>query len=194
MGNPLLKGKVYSGRVWESNLINDMYTFGLQDWAERGAGGGNVMFEMTESSLGGHLSQFPVGTYKKAHVHGGGTQILMLSGQGYSLLWPRAGGKRIVIPWHKGSLFVPPDDHFHQHFNTGPEPARYLTFTVRSLRHGRVYFRAYQRGEPAQDIKEGGTQIEYRDEDPEIRRLFEAELARTGVTSKMPAVSCSEKQ
>ena len=34
-------------------------------------------------------------------------------------------------------------------------------------------------------VKEGGTQIEYEDEDPKIRQLFEAELAKRGIESRM---------
>jgi hypothetical protein len=38
-------------------------------------------------------------------------------------------------------------------------------------------------------IKNGGTMIDYEDEDPEIRRRFEAELKRAGVPCEMPQVS-----
>ena len=38
------------------------------------------------------------------------------------------------------------------------------------------------------NLKEGGNQIEYEDEDPSIRKLFEEELAKNGVECKMPAV------
>jgi hypothetical protein len=34
-------------------------------------------------------------------------------------------------------------------------------------------------------VKEGGDQIEYEDEDPEIREIYEAELAKEGLTIKM---------
>ena len=37
------------------------------------------------------------------------------------------------------------------------------------------------------DIKQGGTLIEYADEDPYIRKHYEEELKKTGVTSAMPA-------
>jgi hypothetical protein len=35
-------------------------------------------------------------------------------------------------------------------------------------------------------IKDGGMQIEYEDEDPEIRRIFEESCARAGTTVMMP--------
>jgi hypothetical protein len=38
-------------------------------------------------------------------------------------------------------------------------------------------------------LKKGGTMIEYDDEDPAIRRRFEAELKKAGMGSDMPKVS-----
>jgi hypothetical protein len=35
------------------------------------------------------------------------------------------------------------------------------------------------------DVKAGGNQIEYYDEDPNIRKMFEEELAKSGTTTKM---------
>ena len=37
---------------------------------ERGAGGGHIRFNMAKGSMSSHISQFPVGTYKKAHAMG----------------------------------------------------------------------------------------------------------------------------
>jgi hypothetical protein len=36
------------------------------------------------------------------------------------------------------------------------------------------------------DVKRGGTLIEYADEDPQIRKHYEEELRKTGVTCEMP--------
>ena len=38
------------------------------------------------------------------------------------------------------------------------------------------------------DIKQGGTLIEYADEDPYIRKHYEDELKKRGVISAMPAI------
>lgn len=183
------KGKLHPGNLWETNFIPDVYNFKLHERKERGSGNVNVMFEMTNSTLGGHISEFPVGGYKKAHVHGPGAQIILLSGHGYSLLWPREGGERIKVPWHKNSMFVPPNNYFHQHFNAGREPARYLVFSALSRRHGILNFRAYRMLGSDLDTREGGRQIEYENEDPEIRRIFEAELAKEGLSCQMPPIS-----
>jgi hypothetical protein len=37
-------------------------------------------------------------------------------------------------------------------------------------------------------VKSGGRQIEYEDEDPRIRRMYESELAKRGLRSRMDEV------
>jgi len=36
------------------------------------------------------------------------------------------------------------------------------------------------------DIKQGGSTIEYRDEDPQIRKMFQEQLANEGAAFNMP--------
>ena len=178
------EGKTHPGRVWESNFIPDVPSFKLTEWKERGAGGTNVMFELANNTMAAHISEFPVGTYKKGHRHGPGAHVILISGEGYSLLW-KEGQPKIRVDWHAGSMFVPPDMWFHQHFNVGGAPARYM-----ALRWGSRKFLAggsLAIGGIDQSLKAGGNQIEYPDEDPEIRRMFEAELAKRSVESKMAA-------
>jgi len=72
------------------------------------------------------MSVFPAQTYKKGHRHGPGRAIVIPGGEGYSILWPHETAEKIVIPWHEASLFTPPGRWFHQHFNLGEGPGRYL--------------------------------------------------------------------
>ena len=177
------KGTLHPGRVWDTNFVPDVYSFELMDWHERGAGSKNVYFEIANNTLCAHISEFPVGTYKKAHRHGPGAHVLILSGKGYTLMW-KEGMKPLRVDWHEGSITVPPDQWFHQHFNTGKTPARYL-----ALRWEGLKFRTGRKTELCEvSIKEGGDQIEYEDEDPMIREMFEAELAKEGVECKMPKI------
>lgn len=178
------KGQFLASRIWEANFIPDVKTFQLVEWKARGAGGRNIMFELANNTMIAHISEFPMGTYKKAHRHGPGAHVIILSGKGYSLLWPE-GAQPTRVDWHEGSVFVPPEFWWHQHFNADAVPARYL-----AIRWGSVKHKMDEKwSQLDQDKAQGGNQIEYEDEDPAIRALFEAELAKEGIQSRMPAVA-----
>jgi hypothetical protein len=113
--------------------------------------------------------------YKKAHRHGPGRVIVIPAGEGYSTLW-KEGQQKILAPWQQASVFTPPDKWFHQHFNVGQTPARYLAF------HPPIQF--YGHAEKIED--RARDQIEYANEIPAVRGLFEHELARRGLTSTIP--------
>ena len=137
---------------------------------------------MAKGSMNSHISQFPVGTYKKGHRHGPGAHLIILTGEGFSLMWPEGEEPR-RYDWRPGTLIVPPNMWFHQHFNTGAGPARYLAF-----KHETVSIRNAQ-GVPKAWISRriGGDQIDYADESPMIRETFAKELAAKGLTSRMDA-------
>jgi len=176
------EGTWYAGRVWETNFVSDVKNLKLLEWKERGAGGSQVRFQLSENTLCGHVSEFPVGTYKKAHYHGPGAHVIILSGQGYSLLWPQ--GRPIQrYDWRPGSMIVPPANWFHQHFNAGAEPARYLALRWGSKKYYGMLGQG--EGETDRDIKLGGNQIEYEDEDPFVRKMFEEACAKAGIKSQM---------
>ena len=164
----------------ETNFVADAVNLPLIEAKERGAGGGHIRFNFAKSSLNAHISQFPVGTYKKCHRHGPGAHVIILSGEGFSLMWPE-GEEQQRFDWEVGTLIVPPNMWFHQHFNTGPTPARYLAF-----KHEGVAVRNAQ-GVPKAwiSMRIGGDQIDYADERPEIRTMFADALARHGLQSQM---------
>ena len=175
------RGRLYQDRVLETNFVADAIHIEPIAWHERGKGNRTIFFELAQCTMGAHVSEFPVGLYKKAHRHGPGAHVMILSGQGYSFMWPE-GTKRMRFDWKPGSLVVPPEDWFHQHFNSGKQPARYLALKMLSRRYKLVP------GKIKSDVsvKKGGQQIEYEDEDPEIRRVFEASCAKAGATVMMP--------
>jgi oxalate decarboxylase/phosphoglucose isomerase-like protein (cupin superfamily) len=168
------------GLLLETNFVADAVNLPLISAKERGAGGGHIRFNMAKGSMNSHISQFPVGTYKKAHAHGPGAHVIILSGEGYSLMWPEGEEPR-RYEWQVGSMIVPPNLWFHQHFNTGTTPARYLAF-----KHEVVSIRNAQ-GVPKAWISRrvGGDQIDYADETPVVRQLFAEALAKHGLKPRM---------
>jgi oxalate decarboxylase/phosphoglucose isomerase-like protein (cupin superfamily) len=175
------------GLLLDTNFVADAINLPLISAKERGAGGGHIRFNMAKGSMNSHISQFPIGTYKKAHCHGPGAHVIILSGEGYSLMWPDGEEPR-RYEWQAGSMIVPPNLWFHQHFNTGATPARYLAF-----KHEVVSIRNAQ-GVPKAWISQrvGGDQIDYADESPLVRNLFADALSRHGLTPRMDEAYQSE--
>ena len=176
------------GLLLQTNFVADAVNLPLISAKERGAGGGHIRFNMARGSMNSHISQFPVGTYKKGHRHGPGAHVIILSGEGYSLMWPEGEEPR-RYDWEVGSMIVPPNLWFHQHFNTGTTPARYLAF-----KHEVVSIRNAQ-GVPKSwiSLRIGGDQIDYADEKPVVRSLFAEALAKNGLESRMDPVYEAEK-
>jgi mannose-6-phosphate isomerase-like protein (cupin superfamily) len=169
------------GFLLETNFVPDVVNLPLITAKERGAAGGHIRFNMARGSIPSHISEFPVGTYKKGHAHGPGAHVILLSGEGYSLMWPEGEEPR-RYDWEISSLIVPPNRWFHQHFNTGPTPGRYLAFKHFSPRNAQ--------GVPLSWISRrlGGNQIDYADETPLVRRMFSEALARHGLKPRMDQV------
>jgi len=170
------------GFLLPTNFVPDAVNLPLISAKERGAGGGHIRFNMAKGSMSSHISQFPVGTYKKAHAHGPSAHVIILSGEGYSLMWPE-GEEPKRYNWQVGSLIVPPNKWFHQHFNSGNTPARYLAF-----KHEVALIRNSQ-GVPTAWISKrvGGEQIDYADEKPEVRSMFKDALSKYGLQPAMDA-------
>ncbi|MDA1189896.1 MAG: cupin domain-containing protein, partial [Chloroflexi bacterium] len=163
------------GATWKGNFFTDLGGWdGLVPHRQRGGGGHVVDIEFPNSEMGGHMSVFPNGTYKKGHRHGPGVVIIIPAGEGFSVMWPE-GEEQVMVPWHEASMFVPPNRWFHQHFNISTTPARYLALSpLRQTRPGNENF------VPHED------QIEYPDEAPWIRDMFKKEVEKRGGDVRMP--------
>ena len=175
------------GLLLDTNFVADAINLPLIPAKERGAGGAHIRFNMAKGTINSHISQFPVGTYKKAHAHGPGAHVIMLGGEGFSMMWP-AGEEPRRFPWKEATMIVPPNMWFHQHFNTGTTPARYMAFKAEG-----VAIRNAQ-GVPKAWISRrvGGDQIDYADESPLIRDTFSAALSKVGLAPRMDEVYKSE--
>ncbi|MDR7521921.1 MAG: cupin domain-containing protein [Armatimonadota bacterium] len=147
------------------------------------------------------IGQHEPGRYSKAHAHESAAVLICLAGKGYTYAWPREVGTR---PWESGqSHRVVRQDYepvgmvsaapmggqwFHQHFGIGPGPLRLMAwFGPFGRGTGR------EPGRPGEEVldrnalhlEEGGNAIPYWDEDPHIRREWEAALRAEGTSSRM---------
>jgi len=169
-------GKRLGKGRWKTNFVPDLRAFDLDPSLYRGASGTSMGFAMSDNASNVHMSEFPPGTYKKAHRHGAGAHVIVLDGAGYSLLHFE-GHERLKVDWKDGSIVSPRHWEYHQHFNTGPTAARYLAFTF----GGAVVV--------SQDAHVDGNQIEYEDEDEEVYELFERECAQNKAKVVLPRPS-----
>ena len=149
-----------------TNVVPDALEFKLEAWEERGKGSTTRNWRMAGNTmLSMHVSEMPSKEYKRAHRHSSDAFVMLLSGDGYSLTWPEGQfGKRVRVPWHYGTLFVPPIYWYHQHLNPGADSARYLAINAPEL-VTRLGLRFEDQLEP--DL-------------PEIQAEFQAEIAKRG--------------
>jgi mannose-6-phosphate isomerase-like protein (cupin superfamily) len=183
-----------------TNLVPDVDTVKLYPaghgvletaWREQGGSGTvNRHFSMAFDNLDSHVEQFQSAVYEIGHRHGPGANVMYLGGHGYSLIWPPEigttpfkdghGDKVVRVEWGPNTVFVPPLNWYHQHFNPSPTGARFLKVAAFGNRvqmlASRVVFQEYP------------VAINYEDEDPQIKAIFEAECIKNGVKSMMPPV------
>lgn len=183
-----------SGRgmgLWDTNFIPDLKRVAIDAAEVKGHGVQLTQFEIAGNSLIGHLAKWPVGQYHKAHHHGGGAILYIVQSEGFTLMWPNElserpyaagrGAEVVRVDWKPGSVFSPPTGWFHQHCNTGHEQALQLAMRNGSSKFPFGVRKAQRRNGVMTSTREGGTLIEYEDEDPAIRPMFLEALTRNGV-------------
>jgi quercetin dioxygenase-like cupin family protein len=153
---------------WDrANLVPDIRNAEVVRWEERGGENASMFYDMGGNTiLEPHISEFGVGEYKLAHRHPYEAIILILNGEGFSIAGKNDLLKDYVkLDWQKYSIVSPPYFWYHQHFNTGTTPARYFAVTEGDF--------PKRLGIPLEV-----EQIEAKQEDPAIRKLFNEELAK----------------
>ena len=179
------------------NLIPDTVNCELPLENHRGAGHRNFSWRLAGNFSFGFVAEYPPGRYSKGHYHPAGPVLVCLRGKGYLLTWPREVGIR---PWESGNgHLVQRQDYaecgvvaaapgtenwYHAHFGVSKEPFRVLAFLGGFPRElvgapgDQVGFNV--------DQKQGGNSIEYRDEDPQIRKDYIDALKKEGAEFLMP--------
>lgn len=187
----------YSRLAWETNFIADLRAeIEVQRNRPHGSAG-SVAHELSGNTLAGHISEWTPGRYGRAHHHMGGAVLVIVRGEGYSLMWPLEAGPRpyesgnadqiVRVDWREGSAFSPATAWFHQHFVTSSGPALQLAIRYGSTKFGFRFHDLQLRGGADVGMRKGGVMVELEDEDPEFRRLYKQELAAAGVEYQMPS-------
>ena len=192
------KEHTQGGRVWETHFIPDVSEAFIEDHGGGKVTGGSGMgYRMGTNFPNGHIGQWPAGVYHKAHWHGPGAILIGLKAKGYVLLWHKDLGPHpytdghedqvMKVEWGPRSIYTPPQNWYHAHFNTGSEPARHIAVYRSLTQRG-----SYVEGDNFRILmssREGGNVLDYEDEDPQIRQRFIEDLKKEGVECVMPPVT-----
>jgi hypothetical protein len=178
-------GKEFSDAILRTNFVPDLFTTPMIPSPRYRTP--FRRFVLAGGTLSAHMGETPVGQYQFGHRHGAGAHIIWLRGTGYDLTW-ETGTKNIKkINWHPWTMTSPPDWWYHEHFNTGPEPALKLAlhFNIRVSQVGA-------------DLLEYQTpilnEVAYDDEDPQIRRDFVRELEKNGLALDMEEIDRFDRE
>ena len=183
-----------------TNFIPDIARCELPLDNRRSPGYRRVEPKMAGSRFYVWLAEHETGRYSKAHKHASAAVLICIKGKGYTFTWPATFGP---TPWDDGmadkvvrqdyepvgmvSAAPMSGDWFHQHFGVSKGGLRLMAW------HGANNQRANKAGIPGEqlmdygaiDLKKGGSAIPYHEEDPFIRKEFEATLAKEGAVCRM---------
>jgi quercetin dioxygenase-like cupin family protein len=172
-------GELRGSHNWETNFVADVRTFKLDVWNAKGHGISHMRFALGEGVLGCHIHEVPIGTYDQAHRHYAGAMVLIIEGKGYDLAW-FDGEKKQKFDFKPGSIFSPGARMYHQHFNSGKMPLKQVAMRGRGPK--------WRYGEMRHILGDNMDLIRYENEDPEVRAIFERELAKEGLKIQLPPI------
>lgn len=167
--------------VIKAFFVEDVRTVKLAWWERKGGYGAFLQMEGAAQVNNCYICEIPPGKSLRPQRHLFEETVYIVSGAGATTVWNQKQKKQ-TFEWQTGSLFSPPLNSWHQHFNAGREPARYLALRAFGSKKYRGIGKPYK---GATDRKKGGEQIGYDEEDSMVRKLFEEALARKGVQSQM---------
>jgi mannose-6-phosphate isomerase-like protein (cupin superfamily) len=183
-----------------TNIYPDVINCQLPLDNRRSPGSRRLQLQMVGNRFHVWLAQHETGRYSKAHAHGSAAVLICLRGKGYTYTWPSSIGTRpfsdgkrdrvVRVDYEPvGMVSAAPmsGDWFHQHFGISKEPLRLTAW------FGPNNARGHKPGVPgviekdagAIDIRDGGMAIPYDEEDPFLRKEYEATLRGVGATSRM---------
>ena len=166
-------GVKHETHQWHANFFPDLNVWDkLRAYGGRNRRAFGAGITFPNSAIRTGMMVLPPQRYRAAHRHGPGVTIVGVSpGSGFAVMYPE-GGEKIVCPWTDASVFVPPNNWFHQHLNPGGTQNRQLrVFPPKALM-------GYDGGL--------NKEVPFIEEDPWVREQFEAALAENGLPSLMP--------
>jgi mannose-6-phosphate isomerase-like protein (cupin superfamily) len=90
---------------------------------------------LANGSIGIDVVELGPGTHGKASRQMQGSHLFGVSGEGFTRTWRESAEDFARTDWRHGIVYAPPGMAFHQHFNAGSTPARYLDLQLGSSRY-----------------------------------------------------------
>jgi len=169
--------------IYRGQAIPSVVQLPLGPWKRMGIQGAYVVLDGTQGMIDAIVSEISTGKKTQPERHFFEENLLVLSGLGKTEIWLEENAERQTVYWRKGTVFSPPLNTWHQHFNTGKKSARFIKLGSPTGPGGSnvVFKMLANRG-----MQGSSYMINFKDEDPEIRERFEAELKRNGSPLQMP--------
>ena len=125
-------------------------------------------------SIGVDLVEIAPGARGRAERQMFGSLLLGVAGEGMTLSWEEGSSDRAMTRWGPGVAFAPAGLRFHQHFNLGATPLRFLRVELGSI--ASPMFRPRRRNYGDTSVyASGAAVIDVPDEDPGIEAILRAE-------------------
>lgn len=133
-----------------------------------------------DGTLSADLWQLDPGTYTEAKRQFHGVHMIVIAGEGYTLVSEDATLNAVRVDLQPGDVFAAPAMKYYQHFNTGAAPFRFLTIELGSVRHPMFRHRRADYGDESV-FAAGRDIIPYARQDTGIRRAWENALKEKGI-------------
>src|SRR5918992_5905688 len=104
--------------------VDDLKTAPLKQWERLGGRAAYCHLEGSQGFVGVLVAEIPPGKSLRPIRHMYEEQVLILQGRGATQFWSDETKQAITLEWQAGSLFSPPLNTKHQHFNGSSEPVR----------------------------------------------------------------------
>ncbi|NIO10333.1 MAG: cupin domain-containing protein, partial [Deltaproteobacteria bacterium] len=102
--------------------VDDVRTVSLKSWERKGARGAFINLMGAGPNCDAYVCEIPPKGQTKPQRHMYEELVYIVKGRGATTVW-NEGGPKQTFEWQEGSLFSPPLNSFHQHFNVqGDEP------------------------------------------------------------------------
>ena len=120
-------------------------------------------------TLSSDVTELAPGTYSQAFRQMHGAHYFGVDGDGYMLAWEEDAQDFARTPWRHGVVYAAPGMSFHQQFNAGATPARFLDVQLGSQQQPIFRHRRAAYGDTSV-YAAGSATIPFAEQDPRIHK------------------------